>query len=210
MKLHSSVGFFFYQTVLIFLALISVGIVVFETTTYYSEVTYSLISIIDISIACIFFIDFIVSLYRSANRKLFWKQRWWELFACIPFTTPITQSLRGLGILRLFRIVQVLSRLKRIDNWVRTLSYKIFALVFFTGTTIIVSASLFFSFEFGVNTSVTNYSDSLWWAVSTITTTGYGDIVPITNSGRILASFLMIAGVTLLGILVHYIVRNKE
>jgi voltage-gated potassium channel len=200
-----------HQTVIIFLALLSIGMVIFETTYQNSLSNYLPIFIaIDISIAAIFLIDFIVGWYQTDNRKIFWKQRWWELFACIPFTTPITQSLRGIGILRLLRIVQVLSRLKRIHTWVQTLSYKIFTLSIITCTTIVVSASIFYSLEHGKNPSVTNYADSLWWTISTITTTGYGDIIPITNQGRILAGILMIAGVTLAGVLVHYIVRNKE
>lgn len=210
MKLHSSKISFVYQTILIILALVSIGIVVFETTTHSTAVNYSLIFIIDTCIALIFLVDFLAGLYRSSDKKVFFKQRWWELFACIPFTSPLTQSLRGLGVLRLFRIIQVVSRLKRIDAWVKTLSYKIFTLIVFTGTTIIISASLFYSFEFGINSSITHYSDSLWWAVSTITTTGYGDIIPVTTAGRILAGTLMLTGVTLLGILVHYIVRSKE
>jgi voltage-gated potassium channel Kch len=45
----------------------------------------------------------------------------------------------------------------------------------------------------------TTYGDSLWWGVVTITTVGYGDIVPETRVGRLTASFLMLTGVALLG-----------
>lgn len=43
------------------------------------------------------------------------------------------------------------------------------------------------------------YGDSLWWGVVTITTVGYGDIVPETRVGRITAAFLMLTGVAMLG-----------
>ena len=42
---------------------------------------------------------------------------------------------------------------------------------------------------------MTSYSDGLWWALVTITTVGYGDITPLTNLGRIIASSLMIMGI---------------
>jgi voltage-gated potassium channel len=41
----------------------------------------------------------------------------------------------------------------------------------------------------------------LWWAVATLTTTGYGDAVPITQLGRIVAGFVMICGVGVFGLL---------
>jgi voltage-gated potassium channel len=43
------------------------------------------------------------------------------------------------------------------------------------------------------------YGDSLWWAVVTVTTVGYGDIVPQTTEGRVVAAMLMFTGVALLG-----------
>ena len=44
-----------------------------------------------------------------------------------------------------------------------------------------------------------NYGDSLWWAVVTVTTVGYGDIVPQTTEGRVVATMLMFTGIALLG-----------
>ena len=43
------------------------------------------------------------------------------------------------------------------------------------------------------------YGDSLWWAVVTVTTVGYGDIVPQTTEGRVVATVLMFTGIALLG-----------
>ena len=42
--------------------------------------------------------------------------------------------------------------------------------------------------------------DAAWWAVSTITTVGYGDMVPVTDAGKIMAIFFMIFGLTILAI----------
>ena len=43
---------------------------------------------------------------------------------------------------------------------------------------------------------------TLWWAITTLTTTGYGDAVPVTQLGRIVAAFVMICGIGVLGMLV--------
>ena len=51
------------------------------------------------------------------------------------------------------------------------------------------------------NANIQNFGDGLWWAFTTITTVGYGDKYPVTGEGRILAVFLMILGISLLGVL---------
>ena len=45
------------------------------------------------------------------------------------------------------------------------------------------------------------YGDALWWGFVTFTTVGYGDLVPVTTTGRVMAVILMIGGVALIGVL---------
>lgn len=58
-----------------------------------------------------------------------------------------------------------------------------------------LSAYVFYLIEREANPHVNNYGDALWWAICTVTTVGYGDIVPLTGWGRIVGSFLIIFGV---------------
>jgi voltage-gated potassium channel len=51
------------------------------------------------------------------------------------------------------------------------------------------------------NSQFVTFWDSLWWGIVTITTTGYGDKIPNTASGRIVAALLMCSGIVLAGIL---------
>ena len=55
--------------------------------------------------------------------------------------------------------------------------------------------------EHPVNKEFATYGDSLWWAIVTLTTVGYGDIVPITPTGRWVAVLIMITGIAVLGLL---------
>ncbi len=56
--------------------------------------------------------------------------------------------------------------------------------------------------ERGVEGSnIKNFGDGLWWAVTTVTTVGYGDRFPITSTGRILAVCLMLVGISLMGVI---------
>lgn len=52
----------------------------------------------------------------------------------------------------------------------------------------------------GAEPNLTGFGDALWWAVTTVTTVGYGDRYPTTDSGRFIAGGLMLAGIALLGI----------
>ncbi len=58
-------------------------------------------------------------------------------------------------------------------------------------------SALFYLLEHGTNPTVKTYGDALWFAFSTITTLGYGDIVPATGAGRTVAVALMLTGGTL-------------
>lgn len=58
----------------------------------------------------------------------------------------------------------------------------------------VVGAGVFYALEAPSNVNVRSFLDALWWAVTTVTTVGYGDIIPQTAAGKILGILLMIAG----------------
>ncbi|MDX1934971.1 MAG: NAD-binding protein [Capsulimonadales bacterium] len=78
----------------------------------------------------------------------------------------------------------------------------------------LLSAAGFYHFEHGRNETVQTYGDSLWWALVTMTTIGYGDIFPKTIGGRIVAVFLMFVGIGTLGVstaaIAAYFVRSDS
>jgi voltage-gated potassium channel len=65
-----------------------------------------------------------------------------------------------------------------------------------TGNAIMFSAAAaFFYFEKAVNPDVTHFFDAVWWAFCTVSTVGFGDIVPVTTAGRLAGIVLIITGI---------------
>ena len=118
----------------------------------------------------------------------------------IPFFRP----------LRLLRIFLFGSR-----AWVgiRRLVHVDFLLVYGIGL-VIIAATIVASVEGGENASIQSFPDALWWAVVTITTVGYGDMVPVTAAGRAVAFILMFGGIAFFsGVtanLASYLVRGED
>jgi voltage-gated potassium channel len=76
----------------------------------------------------------------------------------------------------------------------------VFILLTILGNSLIGLFSLvFYLFESNVNPKIVSFVDALWWGFSTATTTGYGDITPMTHHGKILGMVLMLTGMALFG-----------
>ena len=69
-----------------------------------------------------------------------------------------------------------------------------FLLVYGIGL-VIVAATIVTSVEGSESASIQSFPDALWWAVVTITTVGYGDMVPVTAAGRAVGFVLMLGGI---------------
>lgn len=80
----------------------------------------------------------------------------------------------------------------------RLITQPIFIVLTIIGNLIVItSAYLVFKLEYGLNPHIKTPLDTLWWAVSTVTTVGYGDVIPITSAGKIVGIVLMIVGIAI-------------
>ena len=72
---------------------------------------------------------------------------------------------------------------------------KAVALIVGVATTLAITAAILVSI---VDPSIGTLGDALWWAVATVTTVGYGDVVPTSAAGRIAGTVLMLTGIALI------------
>jgi len=117
--------------------------------------------------------------------------------------------LRVLRTLRLFRSYQTLARLRRDLPWLRRnqdLAFSVLNIIVF----LLVMTALVYESQVGRNEQIRNYADALYFTVSTLTTTGFGDIVPQGSAGRLLAVLIMIFGVSLFIRLAQTVFRPQK
>jgi voltage-gated potassium channel len=76
------------------------------------------------------------------------------------------------------------------------------ALVLSAGLLIWIGSVAMLGAERGVaGSNITSFGDAVWWALVTTTTIGYGDFFPVTVTGRIVATVLMVVGISLIGVI---------
>ena len=178
------------------------------------EIT-NLIHAIDTAVCGVFFLDFVIQLYRAESKAAFLKWGWIDLIASIPNIDFLRwgRLVRVLRIIRLFRGMRSLQRILRVifrdrmETGVVSLGLMLFLLIAFTSVSILMCES-------HADGNIKTAEDALWWSVVTVTTVGYGDKYPVTTEGRIIGSILMIAGVgtfaTLSGLTASFFLGAKD
>ncbi len=199
----------------ILLILTNVAAVVLESYKPIGDV-YSLeFYLLEVFSVLIFTVEFIGRVWTSVEKNRYkndsnFKARLKYLFtpiaiidflAIAPFYLALFFSidLRYLRLMRMLRLLKLSHYFKGLDIFLTVLMKEIvtFATIILTVVILVVlSASLMYTLESEAQPEVfTSIPHSIWWAVVTMTTVGYGDVTPITLGGRVLAGIIMLLGV---------------
>ena len=155
---------------------------------------------LDFIICSVFLFQLTIDLLRSQNKTEFLKVHWIDFLASIPMIEP----LRFARIFQILRVILVLRSSKRIfrelfrNRRETTLASIILLLVIL----LTIGAGTILLLEHKApNANITTGYDALWWAFVTISTVGYGDHFPVTNSGKLVASLVIVCGVGVFGMI---------
>src|SRR3954451_865429 len=156
--------------------------------------------VVDLASWVVFLIDFIVHQRRLTN-YLGTRLGKFDLLVVILtapwFLLPGAHAGGFVVVLRLARLVRLLIA----SRGAKRLFERLGGVVAVALAVVLVGASVAYYAEHPTNPEFKTYGDSLWWAIVTLTTVGYGDIVPETSGGRWAGVFIMVTGVAVLGLL---------
>ena len=194
----------YYDTTIIILALISVVLVLlgFAEMIDLDNPPYS---IIDVLLWFIVVVDYGWRFFTSKEKWRFLLENIFDLLAILPLNAIFTVFRLG-RIFRLARLTKLLklTRLLRVVGLTGKLEKKVGKLLRTNGLLYIFYLNSFIVLVGSSILSVVeekSFSDSLWWALVTVTTVGYGDIVPASIFGKWLAVLLMLVGIGTIGML---------
>lgn len=189
----------------ILIILIITNIILLLSITFFSLKlkTFYLICRFDFIVSIFTFFILLISLNVSKEREKFLRNNWITLVASFPIILIFLAFKDFTGFIFIFgafNIIKICAMLRTITKT----GPKFLELSKETGlgygiiivTSIFFLGSVFFFFvEHGINPTVQTFEDSLWYMIVTMTTTGYGDIVPVTGMGRVIGTIGMLTGV---------------
>jgi voltage-gated potassium channel len=165
--------------------------------------TRAILSTADVVICGFFFLDFLYSLYVAPNKlRYLTTWGWIDLISSIPALGAARWG-RVARVMRILRVVRGLKSARTIAHFVvaRRAQSAFLASILLCILMIVACSIAVLEFEIPAAGNIKTGQDAVWWAVSTMTTVGYGDTYPTSPEGRIVAVFLMAAGVGLFGTL---------
>ena len=193
------------------LCIYSLGILAFQATNP-TPSTMKILDYADLMVCVLFLGDFLFSLYRAENKwRYFVTWGWIDLLSSIPAVDVLrwgraARILRVLRVLRGLRAVHIMTTLVRENrgqHTVMALCLIVITVVTFASVAILQFHlrpwGLRWTSRIGRAGNIKSAEDAVWWAMTTITTVGYGDRYPTTTEGRMVAVLLMSAGVGLFG-----------
>ncbi|MDX5594175.1 cyclic nucleotide-gated ion channel [Pseudovibrio sp. SPO723] len=197
------------------LILLNVGLAVMETEPWFGKGWPTLLIALDMGAGLIFLVEYVLRLWIAdlhppLRRYQPWRARLQyaiqplaiiDLLAVLPFILAVLTDYvtwKAFVILRLLRFMKIARyspAMRSLASAVVTERKAIMAsLVIIFGTILIAATTMYLVEHQAQPEKLGTIPDAMWWAFATLTTVGYGDVVPITWAGKVVASIVMLTG----------------
>ena len=160
------------------------------------------VAVLDVAFGLLILADVAARLYIARNRarQFLYPTTWMDIVAIasylLPFNSEAAAFLRIMRFLRLLTTYHVLARLRMDFPYFRR-NEEVAVAVVNLAVFVFVMTAVVYETQRGSNPMIGNYADALYFTVTALTTTGFGDIVLTGTTGRLLSVLVMIFGVTL-------------
>jgi len=200
-----------FDVILLILIIMSVAVVMLDSVPAYRLNYQTYFLTLEWFFTIIFSIEYIVRIVISRKPTIYIRSFYGiiDLVSVLPtyfiFLFPGSQYLvviRILRMLRIFRVLKLTRFMKASHVLVISLKQSRFKIIVFFEvliTTVVIMGSLMYIIE-GPENGFTSIPTSIYWAIITLTTVGFGDITPNTPLGQFFASFIMILGYSIIAV----------
>lgn len=200
-----------FDIVLLMAIIVSIAVVMLESVKEIADTYSSLLNITEWIITILFSAEYILRIVsiKKPSKYIF------SFYGIIDFLSTIPKylslffvgthhlvALRALRLMRVFRILKLARFIGESNNLIRALKAsraRISVFLFFVLIVCIILGTVMYLIE-GADNGFTSIPRSVYWAIVTMTTVGYGDIAPQTPLGQFIASAIMILGYAIIAI----------
>jgi voltage-gated potassium channel len=208
MKVADNRPGFLGQSIIIFLLIFDATLLFLSVFFTLKPSTLNIIVLFDLIISIILFAIYLWAIYKADDKKTSIKNNWALIFSLIPIyflaiNLGLTEQVFILKFLNIVKIISLYLFAQKFSRDVMRYQEKtrlVYALATFL-VVLVFCSLVFFAAEHVVNPQVKTYEDSIWFVLQTITTVGYGDIIPITDIGKVMGIISMLSALILTSII---------
>ncbi len=204
-----------FDLALLFAILLSITVISLETVEYFESrpAWRDLLHGVEWVLTVLFTVEYVARL-MCVHRPLRYAVSFFgviDLLACLPLYLTLldvdSKSLaivRSIRLLRVFRVLKMMRMLREADSLKAALwnaRDKIFVFMATVMVAVTISGTLMYQVEYGVEGAASQFTSipqAMYWAIVTMTTVGYGDVVPHTPIGKFISAALILLGYSLI------------
>lgn len=206
-----------YDLILALCCIASIGLLLLSGLTSNNSELEIVVDWFDAGLCLFFFCDFIRNLKHAQNKLHYlYTWGWLDLLSCTPSIDLLRfgrfgRLFRLMRIFRVFRSLRVLFRMllsRSVENSIPAMLALTFLLIGGAACGILIAEGD------EPNALIKTAFDAVWWATTTVTTVGYGDVYPVSTAGRVVAMIVSVFGcglfAMLTGIFAGAVIRSKQ